>query len=92
MTRNPVRRLLTAALLALGGLVSAAEHPELKAFPAAGPGMERFVAVLRHKERGEEDAFRVELFVGKEMLTDGVNLLRLAQAIEPRDLAGWGYT
>jgi len=92
MTRNPVRRLLTAALLALGGLVSAAEHPELKAFPEAGPGMERFVAVLPHKERGEEDAFRVELFVGKEMLTDGVNLLRLAQVVEPRDLAGWGYT
>ena len=54
--------------------------------------MERFVIVLPHKERGEEDDFKVELIVGKEMLTDGVNLVRLGNAIEPRTLEGWGYT
>jgi len=69
-----------------------AEHPELKAFPPAKEGMERFVIVLSDKERVEEDAFRVEIIVGKEMLTDGVNVVRLGNTIEPRPLSGWGYT
>lgn len=69
-----------------------AEHRELKAFPAAKEGMQRFVIVLPHKERGEEDAFTIELIAGKTMLTDGVNRMRLACTIEPRPLKGWGYT
>jgi len=48
--------------------------------------------VLQHKERGEEDNFQVEIIVGKEMLTDGVNRVRLGNIIEPRPLPGWGYT
>ena len=48
--------------------------------------------MLPHKERGEEDSFKVELIVGREMLTDGVNLVRLANTIEARPLEGWGYT
>jgi len=82
---------MLASLFSIGS-ASAAEHPELKAFPEAQPGMERFVVALPQKERGEEDAFQVELFAGKEMLTDGVNLVRLANGIEPRTLPGWGYT
>jgi ecotin len=54
--------------------------------------MERFVIVLPHKERGEEDAFQIELIVGKEILTDGVNLVRLTNTIVARSLEGWGYT
>ncbi len=78
---------LAASLSAFG-----AEHPQLKAFPSAEEGMERFVIVLPHKERGEEEGFQVEIIVGKTMLTDGVNLLRLGNKIEPRPLKGWGYT
>ncbi|MDH3454622.1 MAG: ecotin family protein [Desulfuromonadales bacterium] len=70
----------------------AAEHPELKAFPAADEGMERFVIVLPDKDRGEEANFQVELIPGKVMLTDGVNQMRHGSAIEPRPLVGWGYT
>jgi len=84
--------LLSGCLLALGVAVRAAEHPELKAFPAASEGMVRFVIALPHKERGEEDDFKVELIAGREMMTDGVNRVRLGSAIEPRDLKGWGYT
>lgn len=69
-----------------------AEHPELKAFPDAKEGMERLVIVLPHKERGEEDAFKVELIPGKKMMTDGVNLMRLGTTIAPKPLKGWGYT
>jgi ecotin len=71
---------------------SGAEHKELKAFPAAKEGQERFIIVLPHKERGEEDAFMVELIVGRTMETDGVNRMHLGNAIEARPLEGWGYT
>lgn len=90
--RNTLAQLFILGLVVLGVPAFCAEHPELKAFPAATEGMERFVIVLPHKERGEEDAFQVELIVGKEMLTDGVNLVRLANTIEARPLEGWGYT
>ena len=90
--RNTWTQLLIFGLVMLSVSTARAEHPQLKAFPAAKEGMERFVIVLPHKERGEEDAFKVELIVGKEMLVDGVNLVRLANTIETRPLAGWGYT
>lgn len=69
-----------------------ADHPELKAFPKPEEGKERFVIVLPHKDREEEDRFKVELIAGKWMMTDGINLMRLGTSIEPRTLEGWGYT
>lgn len=71
---------------------AAVSHPELKAFPPAKEGMERFVIVLPHKERGEEDAFRVELVPGKIMETDGVNLYHLSVNLQEKNLEGWGYS
>ena len=70
----------------------AAVHPELKPFPAAEKGMERFVVVLPEKTRAEEVDFKVELIPGKTMLTDGVNQVRHGSTIEARPLKGWGYT
>ena len=67
-------------------------HRELKAFPAADDGMQRHIIVLPHKERGEDNSFKVEIVSGKTMLTDGVNQMRLGNAIEPQLLKGWGYT
>lgn len=87
-----LKSVLTIGLLSLQISASGAEHPELKAFPPAKEGMARFVIVLPHKERGEEDAFKVELIPGKMMLTDGVNLMRIGSIVEPRNLQGWGYT
>jgi ecotin len=83
---------LAGGLALLSLCAFAAGHSELKAFPPPQEGMARFVIELPHKERGEEDAFGVELIVGREMLTDGVNLIRLGNTIEPRPLPGWGYT
>ncbi len=86
----------TAILFLLFGIITnvsnAAEHPELKAFPVAKTGMQRIVITLPHKERGEEDAFKVELLPGKMMMTDGVNRVRLNLQIETKPLKGWGYT
>lgn len=83
---------LTAVTLLLPtATVLAADHPELKAYPAAEKGMERFVIVLPEKTRDEEGDFKVEIVVGKEMLTDGVNRTFLANTIEEKVVQGWGY-
>ena len=94
-----MRLLIHVPLIALVSMTTmvanAAEpplHPELKAYPAAEEGMQRSVIVLPHKERGEEDAFKVELVAGRVMETDGVNLMRLGAKIERKTVQGWGYS
>ncbi len=84
--------LVLVMMLAFGLPAFGADHPELKAFPVSLKDLERFVIVLPHKERGEERNFKVELIVGKTMLTDGVNRMQLGNTIQPRPLKGWGYT
>ena len=86
--------LASTILLGFLTLAEGAEiqHKNLKAFPPAKEGMERFVIVLPHKERGEEDAFKVELLVGKEMMTDGVNRVSIGGKLEAKPLKGWGFT
>ena len=46
-------QVLMLGLIVLSVTAARAEHPQLKAFPAAKEGMERFVIVLPHKERDE---------------------------------------
>ena len=84
--------MLLVCLLVLVGQAFGVVHPQLKAFPVAMEGMDRFVIVLPHKERGDEDDFMVEIIAGKTMLTDGVNQTRLINTIESRPMKGWGYT
>ena len=69
-----------------------ADHPELKPFPKAKEGMERFVIVLPEKKRGEDAGFKVELIPGKTMMTDGVNSYFMGASLAPKNLQGWGYT
>ena len=90
--RALISGLLAGCMMSLAMVVHSEQHPQLKAFPAPSDGMQRFVIVLPHKERGEEDRFGVGLVTGREMMTDGVNLVRLGDRIEPRTLKGWGYT
>ena len=54
--------------------------------------MKRYVIDLPHKTREEEGAFKVELVVGKVMITDGVNSIQLGGKIEAKPLKGWGFT
>ncbi len=89
--KNALMKWLMTSLAVFSAAAFSADHPQLKAFPPAKEGMERFVIVLPHKARGEESAFKIELIAGKEMLTDGVNLVRLANIIDERTLEGWGY-
>lgn len=90
--RNTLVIWLVIGLGVVGISAFAVEHPELKSFPEAKEGMDRFVIVLQEKEREKEELLRVEIVVGKEMLTDGVNLVRLGNTIEAYTLNGWGYT
>jgi ecotin len=87
-----VKMLLGGALILLAKTSLAVAVEPLDAFPAAEDGMTRFVITLPQKERGEEESFKVEIIVGREMLTDGVNQLQLGNVIEPRTLKGWGYS
>lgn len=84
--------LMAASLILFSFNAWGGDHPELKAFPAAEEGMDRFVIILPDKARGEDNNFKVELIPGKVMLTDGVNQMRHGTTIEPRPLIGWGYT
>jgi len=84
--------VLAICTLVTPGIVRGSGDDDLKAFPPAAPGMVRFVITLDHKSRDEEGDYRVEIITGKQMLTDGVNIYRLGNTIEPRTLQGWGYT
>ncbi|QDU54092.1 ecotin family protein [Aeoliella mucimassa] len=61
-------------------------------FPAPPEGMERYVILLPEKSRDEEGDFRVELIVGKNMMTDGVNRTWFGGEIRETNLEGWGFT
>jgi len=69
-----------------------AEHKQLKAFPKADKGMERFVIELPHRDRGEENSYKVEIVPGMTVMTDGVNSLRMGLSVQAKPLKGWGYT
>lgn len=85
-------KMLLISLLFCNQQIFAEEHSQLKAFPEAQKGMTRFVIVLPHKTREEEIYFNVEIIPGRNILTDGVNKVRLDARINIHPLKGWGYS
>lgn len=83
--------LLLFAVLALATPVFANDQASMweKAYPAAEKGSNRLVVHL--PELADEFAAKVELIVGKEQETDGVNIVHLGGKIEESDVKGWGY-
>ncbi len=68
--------------------VSAADN--MKAFKPAEKGMTRHV--LHLPKLDDESAAKVELIVGKVVMTDGVNRHFFGGQIEAENIRGWGFT
>ena len=83
------KSLILCAGLAAIACSDASESEDLKAFPTADEGMERHV--IRIPLLPNEDDFRVELKVGKEIEVD-CNRHSFGATLERQSLEGWGYT
>ncbi len=70
-------------------VVGAANDGDLKAFPPAQAGYERYVIRLPAK-RNEHD-FRIELLLGKEIESD-CNAASFIGTIAEETIDGWGYS
>ncbi|WP_136808535.1 ecotin [Desulfosediminicola flagellatus] len=62
----------------------------MKAFPPADPGMERYV--LNLSEQTDESVFKVELIVGRTVEVDEQNRYFFGGQIQAENIAGWGFT
>lgn len=83
------KSLILFAGLATIACSAASESEDLKAFPQADEGMERHV--IRIPLLPNEEDFRVELQVGKEIEVD-CNRHSFGASLERRTVEGWGYT
>lgn len=74
--------------LAASPLVPAASLKDVAPYPEAEKGFTRQVIHLPAQE--DENAFKLEVLAGKELLVD-CNRQRLGGHLEEKDLKGWGY-
>lgn len=81
--------LITVAL-ALAIISPSYSADNMKAFPPAEEGMIRHVLQLPEQE--DESAFKVELIIGKTVLTDPENRYFFASSIEKTTIKGWGFS
>ncbi|KAB2638779.1 MAG: proteinase inhibitor I4 serpin [Verrucomicrobia bacterium] len=75
------------ALLCAAGIAAAADN--MKAFPPAEEGMVRHVLSL--PPQADEAALKVELSLGKMVMTDSVNHYFFGGKIEVETIEGWGF-
>jgi len=80
--------IVLASLLTISFSNHAADN--MKAFPPAEDGMVR--KVLQLPEQADESSFKLELIVGKTVLTDPENRYFFAGSIERKTIQGWGFS
>lgn len=71
----------------LGALPVFADN--LKPYPAAEAGMTRHV--LHLEKHQDEENRKIEIIVGKTVMTDGVNRNFFGGEVEQKSVKGWGY-
>jgi ecotin len=81
---------VTTVLLFLFAVPAGQAADNMKAFPAAGEGMVRYV--LQLPAQADEIGFKVELIVGKTVETDAGNRYFFGGRIEEETIKGWGFT
>ena len=79
----------TFLLIALLATAAVAAPDNMKAFPAAEAGMTRFVIPVPKQD--DEDAFKVELIIGKNVTTDALNSYFFGGKLETETIEGWGF-
>jgi ecotin len=83
-----LQRILGGGALALAAASALAQPADLKPFPPAEPGQQRFV--LRLPPTADDEARRVQLLVGRTLEVD-CNRLLLGAPVEQRTAPGWGF-
>lgn len=81
---------LTTFLLFLFAVPVGQAADNMKAFPPAEEGMVRHVLQLIRQDN--ESALKVELIVGKTVLTDEQNRYFFGGKVEAETIKGWGFT
>lgn len=85
-----MKKLCMIAFLSFFLAVPAARAVDnMKAFPPADEGMARHV--LQLPKQDDESLFRLELIVGKMILTDANNVYFFGGKIEEETIEGWGF-
>jgi ecotin len=80
--------IVFASMLAMSFASFSADN--MKAFPPAEDGMIQKVLQLPKQE--DESSFKLELIVGKTILTDPANRYFFAGNIEKKTIKGWGFS
>jgi len=83
-----MKTFLALALLVLASSPAGAAD-NMKAFPPADAGMNRYVINLPKLD--DEDAARVQLIVGKTVSVDGQNPHFFGGKLEKETIKGWGF-
>jgi ecotin len=85
-----MRTIISSALLiVVASIPLAFAADDMKAFPPAEEGMTRHV--IRLGKRKDENAFKVELIIGKTVRTDAKNRYFFGGTLDTENIPGWGF-